>query len=512
MVDPIPPQIDYTSRDYASIRADLLSRVSAAMNGEWDGTDPNDFGVILVEAFAHLGDLQSYYIDRAANESALSTATRRSSVLALSRDLGYIPASWIPASGQVTFTNNDTLVNKTLPAGTTVSASVNKDGFIIEVPFLTTEAITVNASSSATVSVTQGEVVSGSGNGVSLGVSSAAANSVYRLPSSNVVADSVTVKVFDNVNYLPWTRVTRLQDYAGTDKVFTVIDDGYGGSYVQFGDGVGGAIPSNGHTVLATFTTCLGSNGNLYANTIKELVAVPGLTSGDVDILSDTMKVTNLLATTGGADPEDLNSIRANAAQAYRANNRAVTLEDYQSLALQVPGVGKSSAQSSVPGAVSLAIAPSRPFGGAEERPGYEGGPSWVTTANYESLKDTTYEYISSRMVAGVALSLVDVEYVFPVIELSVTALPSLSNTSVENSIRNAILERLDYSLVGFGATISPSGLIALVSSLGLTTEVTVDILKRTGDPDGVSTLVAPYDTMFLVYPSSITVTATGGT
>lgn len=510
MVNPIPPQIDYTSRDYASIKADLLNRVSLAVP-DWDGTDPNDFGVVLVEAFAHLGDLQSYYIDRAANESALATATRRSSVLALSRDLGYEPAGWVPSRGEVTFTNTD-VSDKTLPAGTLLVASVNKDGFVIEVPFETTAAVTVPTASSATVAVVQGETLDGTGNGVSVGTSSGAANSLFRIPTTNIIRDTVAVTVFDGVNYLPWTQVQRLQDYAGTDKVFSVVDDGYGSSYVLFGDGVSGQVPTNGHTVYVTYRSCLGSNGNLATNTITEISEVPGLSPALVAVLTGTMSVTNVGVVTGGADPEDLASIRINAAQAYRANNRAVTLEDYQSLALQVTGCGKASAQSAIPGAVTLTVAPTRNFGGAETRPGYSwNGSAWVTTVEYESLKDSVYSFVSPKMLAGTSLAMSDVVYEYVVMTLDVVALPSLSNASVQTTVENAILERLDYSLVGFGATVSPSGLQTLVSSLGITTSVTVSVLKKSGDPDAVNTLVAADNTIFLVVGSNITVNSTGG-
>jgi uncharacterized phage protein gp47/JayE len=510
MADPIPPQIDYTSRDYASIRADLLARARLSLP-DWDTSDPNDFGVVLVEAFAHMGDLMSYYIDRAANESALATATRRSSVLALSRDLGYDPAGWVPAVGTVTFSNSD-VTDKTLPAGTLVVASVNKDGFIIEVPFETTASVTVPASSSASVAMTQGETISGEGNGVAIGTSAGSANSLFRLPSNNVVRNSVSVRVYDSVNYVPWTYVTRLQDYSGTDKVFTVRDDGYGGTYVQFGDGVGGQIPPNGHTVYATYQTCLGSNGNVATNTIREISAVPGLTSGQVAILVSTMTVTNPSITTGGADPEDLSSIRRNAAQAYRANNRAVTLEDYQSLALQVPGCGKASARSSTPGLVALSVTPSREFGGAEARPGFIwNGSAWVETQDYADLKSEVHDFVSSKMLAGTTLNITNVQYEFVVMTIDVVAIPSLSNASVETTVSNAILERLDYSLIGFGATISPSGLQALVSSLGITTSVTVSVLKKDGDPDAVNTLVADDDVVFLTVGANVTVNSTGG-
>ena len=85
-----PVSVDYTSRDYYSLREALLERVRERVRErtrrdnvgkEWTGEDPADFGVALVEAFAYMGDMLSYYIDRVANESYLPTATQRQNIL-----------------------------------------------------------------------------------------------------------------------------------------------------------------------------------------------------------------------------------------------------------------------------------------------------------------------------------------------------------------------------------------------------------------------------------------------
>jgi hypothetical protein len=90
-VAPITP-IDYTSRDYASLREDLIKAVQLRIP-QWTADDPTDFGLAIVEAFAYMGDIMSYYIDRAANETFLSTATQRESISAIAKTLGYFPAS-----------------------------------------------------------------------------------------------------------------------------------------------------------------------------------------------------------------------------------------------------------------------------------------------------------------------------------------------------------------------------------------------------------------------------------
>jgi hypothetical protein len=88
---PINSSIDYTSRDYASLREDLIKSVQARIP-DWTGNDPSDFGLAVVESFAYLGDLLSYYIDRAANEAFLSTATQRQNIVNIASTLGYTPS------------------------------------------------------------------------------------------------------------------------------------------------------------------------------------------------------------------------------------------------------------------------------------------------------------------------------------------------------------------------------------------------------------------------------------
>jgi len=515
MADILPSQIDYTSRDYLSLRADLLSRVSAAVP-EWSAGNASDFGTVLVESFAHLGDVLSYYIDRAANESSLSTATRRASVLALSRDLGYEPSGYRAAVVDITF-SNASAGTVTIPAGTVVTASVEQGDYLLHIPFETNADVTIAAATAGTISATQGQTHYGSGlYGESIGVSSGATSQFFRLPNTTVVKESVILYVYDGVNFTPWTRVDRLADTTPTSRVFRVVDDGYGGSFVEFGDGVAGAIPSMGYVIYAIFRSVNGTNGNVAANTITELTSVPGLSSGAVITLSGTISVTNESAATGGGNPEDLQSIRTNAAKAYRASNRAVTLEDYQNIALLTPACGKASAQSVVPSSVILTVAPARNAGAAEAQPGYIdtsgiGDGPWEPTTEYLALQTAVKASVESKMLAGVALTLTDVVYSQITIEISVTSLPSVLDADVTSICKQGLADRLEYSAVGFGASITTSDLTAFIASLGVTESVTIDNLKRSLDGDAVNNLQAADDEIFLLPELNITVTATGG-
>src|SRR4051812_28938194 len=83
--------LDYTSRDFTAIRAQLVGLARGIMP-EWETAgEASDFGTLLLELFAYMGDVMHFYIDRTASEAFLGTALRRQSVLYIADMLGYTP-------------------------------------------------------------------------------------------------------------------------------------------------------------------------------------------------------------------------------------------------------------------------------------------------------------------------------------------------------------------------------------------------------------------------------------
>ena len=102
-----PLSVDYTGRDYYSLRSQLIDRVKERTNNNWQGNDPSDFGLALIESFAYMGDLINYYIDRIANESYIMTATQRESLLNLAKMYGYNPANYVSSIVDLQFSNSN---------------------------------------------------------------------------------------------------------------------------------------------------------------------------------------------------------------------------------------------------------------------------------------------------------------------------------------------------------------------------------------------------------------------
>jgi uncharacterized phage protein gp47/JayE len=82
------PIIDYVTKDYAGFRQGMIDLIPSLLP-RWTDRSENDFGIVLIELFAYVADILSYYQDRAANEAFLRTATQRRSVIELLRLIGY---------------------------------------------------------------------------------------------------------------------------------------------------------------------------------------------------------------------------------------------------------------------------------------------------------------------------------------------------------------------------------------------------------------------------------------
>jgi hypothetical protein len=96
------PVIDYLTKDYVGFRQGMLDQIPLLLPN-WTDRSESDFGVVLIELVAYVADILSYYQDRVANESYLSTATQRRSVTELLRLIGYQIDPGLSASALIHF-------------------------------------------------------------------------------------------------------------------------------------------------------------------------------------------------------------------------------------------------------------------------------------------------------------------------------------------------------------------------------------------------------------------------
>jgi predicted phage baseplate assembly protein len=128
--------------------------------------------------------------------------------------------------------------------------------------------------------------------------------------------------------FVPWEEV---EDFfgSGPEDRHYVLNRTTG--QVRFGNRTRGAIPIAGlnNILIRSYRYGGGAKTNSGVGAIKDLLSpVPGVES-----------VTNRWVAEGGQDEERVDDTRARAPQELKARNRAVTLEDFEFLARQTPGV-----------------------------------------------------------------------------------------------------------------------------------------------------------------------------
>ena len=440
------PQVDYTSRDYASIREDLIDLIPEYAP-LWTNRDPSDFGMTILETFAYMGDILNYYIDKSANEAFISTASQRDNVLQLAKLLGYKPTESTASTVTVTFSNTSGS-SITVPALTQVATSTVSSASTNQIVFETNTAVTVPAGSTSTiVTATQGVTVSSE----LIGTSNGQVNQTFQLSESPVINGSISLLV-GSINY---TEVQYLIDYNSYDPVFSTYTNAAGTTFVVFGDNISGRVPPNNAQIYATYRVGGGAEGNVAANTIKYIITNA---SSGLSVLNKYVSGSDDGSASGGADPESTDSIRINAPLSVRAVNRAVSLSDYSALVVQVSGVAKAIAIADVYSSVTVFFAPYGDKGVQVDGV----TPSTV----FNTLKTAVQAYLVDKIPANTTVTFQPPSYVPVLLDVAITCLPQYKQSLVEADVNSIISELFAFDNVAFADRLTLQDVLGAIASV----------------------------------------------
>lgn len=285
-----------------------------------------------------------------------------------------------------------------------------------------------------------------------LGVSTGAADQVFRLPTGSVDVDTLQIQVEEpGRGYQPWQRVDDLAAIAADPlvareaAVFEV--DAEAGS-LRFGDGVRGRVPERQMRVrLAHGRFGGGRAGNLPPESLSE-VTTARLVGTQRPL--PAIKVLQPLASEGGEDAETLARAEQRIPSLLRHGERAVTADDYRRLAQEVPGTDVARVEVmprfkprerrfGVPGVVSVMVLPARAFGKAPnprpDRPFIE----------------RVHAHLEQRTPLATELYVIGCEYVPLGVAVAVRVRDGFGREAVLFEVREA-LRRLLWPLPPYGA------------------------------------------------------------
>lgn len=372
---------------------------------------------------------------------------------------GFIPSGYNTngASIVVTSTTSFTIPNSTLGISSNLGNAISA---------------VAGGSNQAVTTVVQGQTITNEIIGTSNGLSS----QVYQLGNTSVINNSITI-VINGVNYAP---VAYMVDYGNFDPVFTTFTDETGITYIRFGDGVSGRIPPSSSTIYATYRVGGGVIGNVPAYLIKNVINVPGLAS-----VPTGLSVSCTTAATGGADAESNDSIRYNAPLSLRALNRAVSTNDHASVATQVVGVAKASAQANTYSAVTLYVLPSGDFGVSKDD---NSTPSAGFTKKVVDIKN----YMSDKTSASTTINVQPPKWVGVYIVVNITVGSTYNQNNVKINVIAALQNAHYVDNVNFGETKSLSSLYNTINSVaGVTYSKVTKYVRADQDQTYVTTTKA---------------------
>ena len=97
------PSINYTSRDFTTIKNDLLDYAKRYYPNQFRDFSANSFGSLMLDTVSYVGDILSFYLDYQVNESFITTAIERKNIIKLAQQLGYKPRLTTASYGTLTF-------------------------------------------------------------------------------------------------------------------------------------------------------------------------------------------------------------------------------------------------------------------------------------------------------------------------------------------------------------------------------------------------------------------------
>lgn len=317
--------LDYSDKDFDSLRARLHNLIDSVFP-DWTDKEVATFGNILVESFAFVGDVLTFYQDNQAKESRITTARLRRSMLQAVKLIGYKPIGQVAATTELTYTlSGPPAGSVTIAAGDRFRTQRVTDPVTFQA--LQTTVIPAGANPAAVLFD-----VEHSTNSSEVFQSSALPNQEIRLNDRPFLDGSLVVSAADGA----YSVVEDFLDSTASDRHVTVQVDANDRATLRFGNGIAGAVPQG--TISCAYKTGGGVEGNVEPGTIRRVEKVYTDSFGN----PVQVTVTNAARATGGLARQTVEAIRTAGPRSLRALTRSVGREDFEIHALKVAGVARA--------------------------------------------------------------------------------------------------------------------------------------------------------------------------
>jgi hypothetical protein len=330
------PLVNFSNLDFDQIKTTLKTYLKSNSNFTDYDFEGSNLSTIL-DVLAYNTYITSYNANMVANEVFIDSATLRENVVALARNIGYIPKSRKAARATVSFfidTTNITPIPSsiTLKKGpiASTSGSFGSQSFVYSILEDITVPIFDGIASFDNLPIYEGTLLTSN-----FVYNTRNVNQRFILPNTGIDTELISVNVKPN------EQSTSQVTYIIQDSLFTVKPDSkvY---YLQeieneryellFGDNKFGKALEEGNYITANYIV---SNGD-SANGVNQFTFAGRLTytrnSVEYTVTSGISLLTTGLISSGGEQIESVESVKKFAPRIYASQNRALTADDYESL------------------------------------------------------------------------------------------------------------------------------------------------------------------------------------
>ena len=330
------PLVNFSNLDFDQVKTSLKEYLRSNSNFTDYDFEGSNLSTIL-DVLAYNTYITSYNANMVANEVFIDSATLRENVVALARNIGYVPRSRKAAMATVSF-----FVDIAGISPPPASITLRKGVVAASTGTFAGQSFVFSILEDVTVPVFDGiaffddlEIHEGVLLESNFTYSSTNLNQRFILPNSGIDTDLIRVSVKNNQSSTAAAKYSlqdSLFDINSSSRVYylqEIEDERY---ELLFGDGVFGKALEEGNYITANYIV---SNGD-SANGISSFNFAGRLTytrNGiQYNVTSGVSLVTPGIISSGGENIETVESIKKFAPRIYATQNRALTSNDYETL------------------------------------------------------------------------------------------------------------------------------------------------------------------------------------
>ena len=460
----------YVNLDFDQIKQSIRDYLRANTNFtdyDFEGSNLS----IIIDALAYNTYTTAYNTNMAANECFLDSATLRENVVALARNIGYVPRSRRSSRARISFLIDSLIETSTvtLNAGIVCNGAGDNTNYIFCIPEDITVPVNNGVAEFNNIEIFEGSFVS-----QDFTVDTSLFNQRYILDNSFIDTSTIKIKVkpssssTSSVTYKQIDNIIGITSTSNSYLLQEIEDERY---ELIFGDNVIGRKLSNANVITASYIVTDGREGN----GASEFSFIGNITNQDGGSINPALigLVSTDEKSRDGDDIESISSIKYFAPRIYSSQYRAVTSSDYESvLGFIYPNVESVTA-----------------FGGEEMSPPRFGKVFIsVKPRNGDFLSDETkrelIQKLRSYAVAGIVPEFIDLKYLYVELQVNPYYNPSLNDRpdDLKTGISNALTQySRSIDVNKFGGRFKYSKAVSLVDSVdtAITSNITLVTIRR---------------------------------